>query len=130
MPGVDPKVQESVLRNVLAGRAQPTEKTDVELVNHLLRILFLVTLFRLRAFLLQLSKHLCHVFDLVPDIAAYIDWRGLLSRHRDTVAGPCIYLNDFLLLRFVLRTEDKSRKIGAALEIIDDCSFDLCFERS
>ena len=42
----------------------------------------------LRAFLLHLSKRLRHVCGLIPDIAAHKDWRGLLSRHRNTVAGP------------------------------------------
>src|SRR5215469_11500965 len=69
-------------------RTQPTEKADVHLLNHLLRILFRVAIFGLRAFLLHLSKGLCHVFDMIPDIAAYINWRGLLRRHRDTVAWP------------------------------------------
>src|SRR5260221_3106470 len=88
--------------------------------NHCLRFLFLVALFSVRAFLLHLSKRLCHVFELIPNIKAYVDRRGLLSRHRDTIARPRIDLDDLLLLRFVLRTEDKSRKIGAALEIVDD----------
>ncbi len=48
----------------------------------------------------------------------------------DTIAGPRIDLDDLLLLRFVLRAEDKSRKIGAALEIVDDYPFDLRSERS
>jgi hypothetical protein len=57
--------------------------------------------------------------------------RGVLrSRHRDTIAGPRIDLDDLLLLRFVLRTEDKSRKIGTALEIVDDHPFDLRSERA
>ena len=100
------------------------------LLNHLLRIPFLVATFRLGAFLLHLLKRVCDVFDLVPDIAAYIDWRGLLSRHRNTVAGSCIYFDDFLLLRFVFRAENKSRKIGSPLEIVDDHPFDFCSERS
>src|SRR6516165_9451018 len=95
-----------------------------------LRILFLVSLFRLRAFVLDLSKRFRHVFDLIPNIKAYVDRGALLSRHRYTIAGPCIYLDDLLLLRFVLRAEDKSRKIGAPLEIVDDNPFDLYFERS
>jgi len=33
-------------------------------------------------------------------------------------------------LRFVFRTENKSRKVGAALEIIDDYPFDLRLEGS
>ena len=41
--------------------------------HHFLRILFLVALFRVRAFLLHLSKRLCHVFDLIPNIKAYVD---------------------------------------------------------
>jgi hypothetical protein len=70
------------------------------------------------AFLLHLSKRLCHVFHLIPDIKAYVDRRGLLSRHRDTIAGPRIDLDDLLLVQFVLCTEDKSRKIDAALETL------------
>ena len=54
----------------------------------------------------------------------------LLSRHRDTIAGPRIDLDDLLLVQFVLCTEDKSRKIYAALEIVDDYPFDLRSERS
>ena len=99
-------------------------------LHHFLRFLFLVALFSVRAFLLHLSKRLRHVFELIPNIKAYVDRRGLLSRHRDTIAGPRIDLDDLLLLRFVLRTEDKSRKIGAALEIVDDYPFDLCSQRS
>ena len=98
--------------------------------SHWLRVLFLVALFSVRAFLLHLSKRLCHVFELIPNIKAHVDRRGLLSRHRDTIARPRIDLDDLLLLRFVLRTEDKSRKIGAALEIVDDYPFDLCSEGS
>jgi hypothetical protein len=63
-----------------------------------------------RAFLLHLSKRLCHVFELIPNIKAYVDRRGLLSRHRDTIARPRIDLDDLLLLQFALCTEDKSRK--------------------
>src|SRR5260221_3848698 len=95
-----------------------------------LRFLLLVALFSVRAFLLHLSKRVCHVFELIASIKAYVDRRGLLSRHRDTIARPRIDLDDLLLLRFVLRTEDKSRKIGAALEIVDDYPFDLCSQRS
>src|SRR5271157_3871583 len=74
---------------------------------HPLRILFLVVLFCLRAFL-HLSEHFCHIFNLVSNIKSYLDRGTLLSRHRDTIAGPRIYLDDFFLLRFVLRAEDKS----------------------
>src|SRR5208283_3053639 len=52
-------------------------------LHHFLRILFLVALFRVRAFLLHLSKRLCHVFDLIPNIKAYVDRGALCSRHRD-----------------------------------------------
>jgi hypothetical protein len=83
-----------------------------------------------RAFLLHLSKRLCHVFELIPNIKAYVDRRGLLSRHRDTIARPRINLDDLLLFQFVLCAEDKSRKIGAALEIVDDYPFDLRSEGS
>src|SRR5258708_618570 len=98
--------------------------------NHCLRFLFPVALFSVRAVLLHLSKRLCHVFELIPNIKAYVDRGALRSRHRDTIAGSRIDLDDLLLLRFVLRTEDKSRKIGAALEIVDDYPFDLCSQRS
>src|SRR5258708_21920528 len=50
------------------------------------------------------------------------DCRGRRSRQGKGVI--------FFLLRFVLRTEDKSRKIGAALEIVDDYPFDLRSQRS
>jgi hypothetical protein len=47
---------------------------------------------------LHLSKRLRHVLDLMPNIKTYVDRCALLSRHRDTIAGPCIYLDDLLLL--------------------------------
>jgi hypothetical protein len=56
--------------------------------------------------------------------------RCLLCRHRNTIAGPRIDLDHLSLFQLVLRTKDKSRKIGAALEIIDDYPFDLRFESS
>src|SRR6267154_5604121 len=122
---------------LLASTLRPTRKPPEQHTqkifsppNHCLRFLFLVALFSVRAFLLHLSKRLCHVFELIPNIKAYVDRRGLLSRHRDTIAGPRIDLDDLPLLRFALRTEDKSRKIGAALEIVDDYPFDLCSQRS
>src|SRR5258705_777806 len=88
--------------------------------NHCLRFLFLVALFSVGAFLLHLSKRLCHVFELIPNIEAYVDRRGLLGRHRDTIARSRINLDDLLLFQFVLCAEDKSRQLGAALAIIDD----------
>jgi hypothetical protein len=96
----------------------------------LLRILFLIALFCLQAFLLHLSKHLCHVINFVPNIKTYVDRGALLNRHRDTIAGSCIYLDDVLPLRFVLRAEYKSGKIGVPLEIVNDHPFDLCSKRS
>ena len=63
-------------------------------LSRLLRILFLVALFRLRTFLLHLSKRLRHVSDLIPNIETYVDRRALLSRYRDTIAGSCIYFDD------------------------------------
>src|SRR5208283_4692059 len=110
--------------------ATDSEKGDIPSTNHCLRFLFFVALFSVRAFLLHLSKRLCHVFHLIPDIKAYVDRRGLLSRHRDTIAGPRIDLDDLFLFQFVLCTEDQSRKIGAALEIVDDYPFDLRSERA
>jgi len=99
------------------------------LLHHFLRILFL-SLFSLRAFLLNHSKRLCHVFDPIPNIKAYVD-RGVLgSRQGDTIAGPRIDLDDLLLLQFVLRTEDKPCIVNAALEIVDDHPFDLRSQRS
>src|SRR5260370_29253817 len=98
--------------------------------NHCLRFLFLVVLFSVRAFLFHLSKRLCHVFELIPNIKAYVDPGALRNSHRDTIAGSRIDLDDLLLLRFVLRTEDKSRKIVATLEIVHDYPFDLCSQRS
>jgi hypothetical protein len=98
--------------------------------KHCLRSLFLVALFSVRAFPLYLSKQICHIFELIPNIKAHVDRRGLLSRHRDTIAGPRINLDDLLLFQFVLCTEDKSRKIGTVLEIVDDYPFDLRFEGS
>ena len=97
---------------------------------HRLRFFFLVGPVRIGALLLNLSEHLCHVFHLIPDIKAHEDRSGLLSRHGDTIAGPRIDLDDLLLLRFVLRAEDKSRKIGAVLQVVDDYPIDLRSERS
>jgi hypothetical protein len=64
-------------------------------------------------------------------------WRGsctylqqIPSRHRDTIAGPRVDLDDLLLLQFVLHTEDKPCIVRAELEIVDDYPFDLRFERS
>jgi hypothetical protein len=65
-----------------------------------------------------------------PDFKAHEDRRGLLSRHGDTIAGPRIDLDDLLLLHFVLRAQDKSRKIGAILQLVDDYPIDLRSERS
>src|SRR6266581_9018902 len=104
--------------------------TEIVSTQPLPTIPFLVALFSVRAFLLHLSKRLCHVFQLIPNIKAYVDRRGLLSRHRDTIAGPRINLDDLLRLQFALCAEDKSRKIGAALKIVNDYSFDLCSQRS
>ncbi len=88
----------------------------------------MVALFCVRAFVLHLSIRLCHVLDLFPDIEAYVDRRALLSRHRDAIAGPRIDLDNLPLFQFVLRTDNKCRKIGAALEIVNDYLFDLCVE--
>ena len=63
-------------------------------LNRLLRILSLVALFRLRTFLLHLSKRFRHVSDLIPNIKTYVDRRALLSRYRDTIAGSCIYFDE------------------------------------
>src|SRR6202011_2644612 len=112
------------------GESNRPKKEICRPLHHFLRILFLVALFPVRAFLLHLSKRLCHVFDLIPNIKAYVDRGVLRSRHRDTIAGPRIDLDDLLLLRFVLCTEDKSRKIGTALEIVDDHPFDLRSKRA
>ena len=100
------------------------------LLHHFLRILLLSALFPLRAFFLNHSKRLCHVFDLIPNIKAYIDRGVLRSRHRNTIAGPRIDFDDLLLLRFVLHTDDKPCIVRAELEIVDDCPFDLRSERS
>ena len=47
-----------------------------------------------------------------------------------TIAGSCIDLNDLLLLRFVLRAQDKFSKIGAVLQVVDDYPIDLRSDRS
>jgi hypothetical protein len=79
---------------------------------------------------MQLSEHLGDVFYLIPDIEAHEDGSELLSRHGNTIAGSGIDLDDLLLLRFVLRVQDKSRKIGAVLQVVDDYPIDLRSERS
>ena len=99
-------------------------------LHHFLRALFLAALFCVRAFLLHLSKRLCHVFDLMPNFKAYIDRGTLRSRHSDTIAGPRVDLDDLLLVQFVLHTEDKPCIVNAELEFVDDCPFDLRSERS
>jgi hypothetical protein len=63
-------------------------------LNRLLRILFLAALFRLRTFLLHLSKRLRHVSDLIPNIKTYVDRRALLSRYRNKSLGSCIYFDE------------------------------------
>jgi len=95
-----------------------------------LRFRFVVPLFRVRAVLLHLSKRLSHVFHCFPNIKAYVDRRGLLNRHRYTIAGPRIYLDDLVLVQFVLCTGDKSCKVCAALQVVDDYPIDLRSERS
>jgi hypothetical protein len=72
------------------GEPNRPKKEKFRPLHHFLRILFLVALFRVRAFLLHLSKRLCHVFDLIPNIKAYVDRGALRTRHRDTIAGPRI----------------------------------------
>ena len=72
------------------GESNRPKKEICRPLHHFLRILFLVALFRVRAFLLHLSKRLCHVFDLIPNIKAYVDRGALRTRHRDTIAGPRI----------------------------------------
>jgi hypothetical protein len=66
----------------------------------------------------------------LADIKAHEDRSGLLSRHGDTIAGPRIDFDDLLLLQFVLPAQDKSRKIGAVLQVVDDHPIDLRSERS
>jgi hypothetical protein len=62
---------------------------NLQTLPHFLRIIFLIALFPERAFLLHLSKRLCHVFDLIPNIKAYVD-RGALveidARPSDCIA--------------------------------------------
>jgi hypothetical protein len=42
--------------------------------NDCLRFLFLAALFSVRAFLLHLSKGLCHVFELIPNLTQSNRW--------------------------------------------------------
>jgi len=79
---------------------------------------------------MDLSKHLCHVFDLMPNFKDCVNRGTLRSRHRDTIAGPRVDLDDLLLFEFVLHTEDKRCIVRAKLEIVDDRPFDLRAERS
>jgi hypothetical protein len=79
---------------------------------------------------LDLSKRLRHVFDLIPNIKAYVDRGALCNRHRDTITGPRIDLDDLLLFQFVLRAQYKPCKIRAALERVDEYPFDLRSEGS
>ena len=46
-------------------------------LHHFLRSLVLAALFRVRVFLLHLSKRFCHVFALMQNFKAYVD-RGTL----------------------------------------------------
>src|ERR1700751_213710 len=95
-----------------------------------LRLRLVVAPFRGRAFLLHLPKRLRHVFHRIPNINAHVDRRGLLNCHRDTIAGPGIYLDDLLLVQFILCTEDKSCKVRAVLQVVDDDPIDLRSKRS
>ena len=120
-----------IARTVMVIEGRPQDFVRIVLGGHYcLRFFFLVALVRIRAFLLHLSEHLCHVFHLIPDIKAHEDRSGLLSRNCDTIARPRIDLDDLLLLRFVLRAQDNSRKIGAVLQVVDDYPIDLRSERS
>lgn len=69
---------------------------------------------------MQLSEHLDHVFHFIPDIETHEDGSELLSRHGDTIARQRIDLDDLHLLRFILRAQNKFRKIGVALQVVDD----------
>src|SRR5262249_13869457 len=60
------------------GDVSANRRTIFRPLNRLLRILFLVALLRLRAFLLHLSKCFCHVLNLIPNIKTYVDRRALL----------------------------------------------------
>ena len=73
---------------------------------------------------MHLSKRFCHVFDLMQNFKAYVDRGTLRNRHRDTIAGPRVDLDDLLLFQFVLHTEDKPCIVRAELEIVDDCPFE------
>ena len=92
-----------------------------------LRILVLAAFFGARA--LHFSKRLCHVFDLIPNLKTDVDRGALCNRHRDTIAGPRIDLDDLLLFQFVLYAEDQSCIAGTELNIAYDCPFDLRSER-
>jgi hypothetical protein len=91
-----------------AGHPEPnTPKKELfRPLRRFLRTLFLVALFRVRTFLLHLSKRHCHVFGLMPNFKAYVDRGMLCSRHRDTIAGPRVDFDDLLLFSSfsILRT--------------------------
>ena len=85
--------------------------------HHFLRSLFLAALFSVRAFLLHLSERLCHIFDLMPNFEAYVDRCRLRSRHRDTIAGPRVDLDDLLLFQFVLPIPSEQAQYGTAFPV-------------
>ena len=74
-----------------------TEEMSKSLAIHFLRTLFLAALFRMRAFLMNLSKRLCHVINVLPNFKANVNRGTLRSCHRDTIAGTRVDLDDFLL---------------------------------
>ena len=76
------------------GRLARQKRPIFHPLSRLLRILFLAALFCLRTFLLDLSKRLRQVPDLIPNIETFVDRRALLSRYRDTIAGSCIYFDE------------------------------------
>jgi hypothetical protein len=75
------------------------------LLHHFLRILLLSALFSLQAFLLNHSKRLCHVFDLIPNIKAYVDrasWavaKTMQSLGRASISMTLFCCNSFSALR-------------------------------
>src|ERR1700736_219582 len=91
--------------------------------------LFLIRFFGLRTFLFHFPKNFAHILDFLPYLTTDVDRSGLLRRHCDTVTGSRINFDDLFLLQLILRAQDESRKIGPALQIIDNHAFDLGTER-
>ena len=70
-----------------------------------------------------------HDLRTINELAASFAKREGVEALVLAVAGPRIDFDDLLLLQFALRAQDKSRKIGAVLQVADDYPINLRSER-